>query len=114
MTRERADHGIPYFAAFLDLVRKRVVVVGGGQVATIKVRALLPCRPAPLVVVAPDASAFVQQQAALGALEWHARAYASIDLDGAELVFAATNDRALNALVAGDARRRQIPVLAVD
>jgi uroporphyrin-III C-methyltransferase/precorrin-2 dehydrogenase/sirohydrochlorin ferrochelatase len=36
------------------------------------------------------------------------------DLDGAELVFAATDDRALNALVAGDARHRRIPVLAVD
>ena len=49
---------MPYFAAFLDLVRKKVVVVGGGNVATTKVRALLPCRPAPLLVVAPEASAF--------------------------------------------------------
>ena len=28
-----ADRGVPYFATFLDLVRKRVVVVGGGKVA---------------------------------------------------------------------------------
>src|SRR6266536_532913 len=101
MGRATPEHGIPYFPAFLDLVRRRVVVVGGGQVATTKVSALLPCQPAPLLVVAPHASAFIREHQAS-------------DLDGAEYVFAATDDRALNARVAADARARKIPVLAVD
>ena len=54
MPRLRADHGVPYFPAFLDLVRKRVLVVGGGHVATSKVRALVPCG-AHITVVASEA-----------------------------------------------------------
>src|SRR5919202_1680420 len=110
-----ADRGVPYFPAFLDLLGKRVVVVGGGQVATAKVRALLPCRPGPLAVVAPRASAFIRRAAETGELVWYPRGYASGDLTAdTALAFGASNDRALNARVAADARALGVPVLAVD
>src|SRR4051812_37130906 len=108
MPRLPADHGLPYFPAFLDLVRKRVVVVGGGQVATTKVQALLPCQPWPLIVVAPAVSECIEVNAQAGKLEWRARAFEPADLDGAELVFAATDDRQLNAKVAQQARSKAI------
>jgi uroporphyrin-III C-methyltransferase/precorrin-2 dehydrogenase/sirohydrochlorin ferrochelatase len=111
---DHADRGVPYFAAFLDLLHRKVVVVGGGKIATGKVRALLPCRPEPLVVVAPRASALIRQAADAGQLVWHAREYQPHDLEHAVLAFGATNDRELNARVAADARNRGIPVLAVD
>src|SRR5579864_702400 len=103
-----------YFPAFFDVLHKKVVVVGGGRVATSKVRALLPCQPEPLVVVAPRASATLRQAASAGQLTWHQREYAPADLEGASLAFGASDDRALNAQVAADARRLGIPVLAVD
>jgi siroheme synthase-like protein len=103
-----------YYPVFLDLRGKRVVVVGGGAVATGKVRGLLPCGPDPLVVVAPRASAYIQEQAAAGRLDWRARPFSADDLDGAALAFGATDDRALNAAVAAAARQRGVPVLAVD
>jgi uroporphyrin-III C-methyltransferase / precorrin-2 dehydrogenase / sirohydrochlorin ferrochelatase len=108
------DRGAAYFGAFFDLLHRKVVVVGGGRVASSKVRALLPCRPEPLVVVAPRASRLIQDEAFAGHLTWHARAYDSADLDGASLAFGASDDQALNARVATDARQRNIPVLAVD
>ena len=111
---QTADRGVPYFAAFLDLLHKKVVVVGGGKIATGKVRALLPCRPEPLLVVAPRASLFIRESASEGKLAWYPRDYEPADLEGAALVFGATDDRALNARVAADARRLEIPVLAVD
>jgi uroporphyrin-III C-methyltransferase/precorrin-2 dehydrogenase/sirohydrochlorin ferrochelatase len=115
MTRTSpADRGVPYFAAFLDLVRKKVVVVGGGKVATTKVRALVPCRPDPLVVVAPHVSTFIRRAAEAGQVEWRQRAYEPDDVQDATLAFGATDDRALNAQVAEDARRRGVAVLAVD
>src|SRR6266851_3894624 len=115
MTRtSAADRGVAYFAAFLDLVRKKVVVVGGGKVATTKVRALLPCQPAPLVVVAPHVSTFIRRAAEAGQVDWRQRAYEPDDLHDAALVFGATDDRALNARVAADARRLGVAVLAVD
>src|SRR5437867_2613332 len=108
------DRGVPYFATFLDLLHKRVVVVGGGTVATSKVRALLPCRPAPLVVIAPRASAFIRRKADVGDLDWHQREYTADDLADATLAFGATDDRVLNGRVAVDARALGVPVLAVD
>ncbi len=111
---QAADRGVPYFATFFDLLHKKVVVVGGGRVASTKVRSLLPCQPLPLLVVAPCATPAIQRAAAEGHLVWHARDYAATDLDGAVLAFGATDDRELNARVAADARRLGIPVLAVD
>ena len=108
------DRGAHYFAAFLDLLNKKVVVVGGGKIATSKVRALLPCRPQPLLLIAPRASAFIRRAADAGQLRWLARDYAHGDLTGAALAFGATDDRDLNARVADEARELGIPVLAVD
>jgi precorrin-2 dehydrogenase / sirohydrochlorin ferrochelatase len=112
--RGPGDRGIPYYPAFLDLARKRVVVVGGGAVASTKVAGLLPCGVQPLVVVAPSAADVIQASARAGLLEWHPRSYQPGDLDQADLAFAASDDRALNARVATEARQRGIPVLAVD
>jgi uroporphyrin-III C-methyltransferase/precorrin-2 dehydrogenase/sirohydrochlorin ferrochelatase len=111
---EHAQRHAAYFPAFLDLLHKKVVVIGGGRVATTKVQALLPCQPLPLVIVAPRATAAIQRAAAAGQLTWHARPYADGDLQGASLAFGASDDRQLNARVAADARRLGIPVLAVD
>jgi siroheme synthase-like protein len=114
VTRTEDDRGYQYFPAFLDLVRKRVVVIGGGEVAASKVCSLLPCGVEPLVVVAPQTSPYIAEAAAAGRLVWVARGYCNGDLTGAALAFAATDDRSLNALVAAEARRRGVPVLAVD
>jgi uroporphyrin-III C-methyltransferase/precorrin-2 dehydrogenase/sirohydrochlorin ferrochelatase len=67
-----------------------------------------------LVVIAPDASKFVEKAAREQRLVWLHRPYADGDLADTDVCFAATDDRALNARVAGEARRRRIPVLAVD
>ena len=109
-----ADRGVAYFAAFLDLLHKKVVVIGGGRVAATKLRSLLPCQPEPLVVVAPRATPAIQRAAANGQLVWQPREYLATDLQGAALAFGASDDRQLNARVAADARRLGIPVLAVD
>src|SRR6185312_15227119 len=80
-----------YFAAFLDLFHKKIVVVGGGRVASTKVRALLPCAPAPLVVVAPTATSAIRAAASDARLTWLEREYLSSDLDGAALAFGASD-----------------------
>ena len=114
MARTDADRQYEYYPAFLDLVRKRVVVIGGGTIATQKVRGLLPCGAHPIVVIAPTVHAVIRKQADAGRVTWEERAYVAGDLAGADLAFAATNDRSLNAQVAREARDRAVPVLAVD
>jgi precorrin-2 dehydrogenase / sirohydrochlorin ferrochelatase len=105
---------VPYYPAFLDLCDRRVVVVGGGAIATGKVHGLLECRPSPLVVIAPRVSHAIRLLAEAGLLSWLQRQYQPGDLAGADLAFGASDDRALNARVASDARQLGIPVLAVD
>lgn len=103
-----------YYPAFLDLQGRRVVVVGGGTIATGKVHGLLPCGPEPLEVIAPEASDVIQTEAREGRLLWRPRAYRPDDLAGAFVVFAATNDRVTNARVAAEARAARALVLTVD
>jgi precorrin-2 dehydrogenase/sirohydrochlorin ferrochelatase len=61
---------------------------------------------AKVTVVAPEATARVELLAVEGKLQWLAEAYQPNHLDGARLVFAATDDSELNQRVAADARTR--------
>jgi cobalt-precorrin 5A hydrolase/precorrin-3B C17-methyltransferase len=79
-----------------------VVVVGGGAVGARKLRGLLAVG-ASVRLISPAATPELRALADSGAITWHARAYQPGDLAGARLVFAATNQRAVNAQVADDA-----------
>jgi precorrin-2 dehydrogenase/sirohydrochlorin ferrochelatase len=114
MARTADVKHMDYYPAFLDLCQKRVVVIGGGTLATGKIHGLLPCGPDPLIVIAPRVSEFIEEQAAGGGLVWQPRTYSEGDIAGADYCFAATNDRDVNAAVAAEARPERVPVLAID
>ncbi len=98
---------------FLKLEKRLVLVVGAGAVAERKVAALLETR-ASVLVVAPEATAELQRLARAGDVQWHARAFADADVDGAWLVVAATSDAAAQQRVAAAAEARRVFVIAVD
>jgi siroheme synthase-like protein len=81
----------------------RVLIVGGGPVAARKLAAFLN-GGARVRIVALEATDDVRSLAEAGRVEWLARAYQPSDLGDAQLVIAATDDRAVNAKVADDAR----------
>lgn len=83
--------------------RVRVLVVGAGPVAERKALAFAG-RGAAVRVVAPRATAGLIAAAAAGTLDLSLRAYKQDDIADAELVVAATDDRATNAIVVADAR----------
>ena len=85
------------------------MVVGGGEVANRKARKLLQAR-AKVVVVSPE----VKPELASIAAEVCRRPYREGDLEGAFLVFAATDAREVNAVVAREARERGIPINVAD
>ena len=85
------------------------MVVGGGEVANRKARKLLQAR-AKVVVVSPE----VKPELASMAAEVRRRPYREGDLEGAFLVFAATDAREVNAVVAREARERGIPINVAD
>ncbi|MDQ2997247.1 MAG: bifunctional precorrin-2 dehydrogenase/sirohydrochlorin ferrochelatase [Chloroflexota bacterium] len=79
-----------------------MVLVGGGAVGTRKLRGLLAVGAA-VRLISPAVTPELRALADSGAITWHTRAYQPGDLAGARLVFAATNQRAVNAQVADDA-----------
>lgn len=97
----------------LDLYGKPVLVVGGGALAVEKVEGLLRVQ-AQVRVVDPRPSAALHVAARGGEIALAARPYRPDDLAGITLAYGASDDRALNAAVAADARTRGVLVNAVD
>jgi uroporphyrin-III C-methyltransferase/precorrin-2 dehydrogenase/sirohydrochlorin ferrochelatase len=91
----------------LRLLGRRVVVVGGGQVAHRRVAGLLEAR-AEVSVVSPDVTPALEALVAPGSVTWLPRRYEPGDLAGAWYAVAATDDPAVNAAVAEEAERERI------
>jgi len=90
----------PAYPIELNLAGREVVVAGGGTVAARKVAGLLEAG-ARVRVVSPS---FVEELAGRGDVTLQTQAYDASVLHGALLVFACTDDPALNRRVADDAR----------
>lgn len=97
------------FAIMLNASGRPAVVVGGGPVGLRKVRALLKAGAAVRLVVPR-----VGEHDDLKAVELVQAEYRPELLQGAKLVFACTDDAALNAKIAADARAAGALVNAAD
>ena len=103
-----------YFPLFADLNGRRVLVVGGGEVAERKVRLLLEAGARIDIVARELVSRELAEWAGAGPVSWLARDFDESQLDGATLVVAATSDGALNERVASAARARHLLCNVVD
>ncbi len=99
MSTVTAVHGVPLL---LYSPRVRVLAVGGGAVATGTLAGLLDGGAA-VRIVAPDLTDRLRDEVAAGRVRWERRAYRAGDVGDAHLVIAATDDPAVNAVVAADA-----------
>src|SRR4051812_14153212 len=91
----------------LRLSGRRVVVVGGGQVAHRRVAGLLEAR-ALVTVVSPELTPALEALVGPGSVTWHPRRYVDGDLAGAWYAVAATDDPAVNAAVAAEADQHRV------
>ena len=99
----------------VDLSGRSLILVGGGKVAERKVRGILSAgTETSICVIAPKITTVLQEHAAAGRLCWKQAYYADGMLEGAFLVYAATDLREVNAAVAAEAKRRGIPVNVID
>jgi uroporphyrin-III C-methyltransferase/precorrin-2 dehydrogenase/sirohydrochlorin ferrochelatase len=97
----------------LSLSGRRVLVVGGGEVALRKVEGLLAEKALP-TVIAPEVVGALEDLARSGAVELRQRSYRPGDVHGFALVFAATDDREVNARVFAEAQDAGIWVNVAD
>ena len=95
---------------FLDLTGKRVLVVGGGVVAARKVADLVAAR-ADVTVVAP---ALEPEIVTTAGVRLEQRPFRELDVDGAWLVIAATDDASVQADVARACESARVFCVAVD
>lgn len=102
-----------YYPVFLDLQGKPVVVVGGGNVALQKIGNLVEAG-AQVTLVSPELIPELKQYVDDGKVMHIKREYENGDMDGYFLAFVATDDGAINKVVADEARSRGVWVNAVD
>ena len=102
-----------YFPIYLNMSRRRCLVIGGGAVAERKIAALLETG-AEVTVLAPDVTDVVAGLSKQNAIRFTARCYEAGDLDGFELAFVATDDPQVNAAVYREGRSRGVWVNSAD
>jgi precorrin-2 dehydrogenase/sirohydrochlorin ferrochelatase len=93
----------------LDVADRLAVIIGGGAVAARKARGLIDAGASRIRVVAPEFAAEIP-----ATVERITAAYQPAHLEGAELVFAATDSGEVNERVVRDARSRGVWVNRVD
>ncbi|MBT2391492.1 uroporphyrinogen-III C-methyltransferase [Streptomyces sp. ISL-1] len=99
---EHAEH--PAYPVGLRLTGRRVVVLGGGQVAQRRLPALIAAG-ADIVLVSPDATPSVEAMAEAGEIRWERRPYAEGDLSDAWYALIATPDAEANECASAEAER---------
>ncbi|WJV49977.1 uroporphyrinogen-III C-methyltransferase [Streptomyces flavofungini] len=97
----------PAYPVGLRLTGRRVVVLGGGQVAQRRLPALIAAG-ADLLLVSPEATPSVEAMADTGEITWERRPYADGDLTDAWYALIATSDPTANAAASAEADRRRV------
>jgi precorrin-2 dehydrogenase/sirohydrochlorin ferrochelatase len=104
---------VGYYPIFVEMEGRRVLLVGGGNVAHEKIGKLVDAS-ADVTVVAPALIEPVRVIVEEHGCQWLARPYETGDVEGYEVVMVATDDGAVNARVASEARALGIWVNAAD
>ncbi len=97
----------------LRLAGRRVLVVGGGAVASRRIPALLAAG-ADVLLVSPQARPGLEGLADAGRIRWERRGFQPSDADEAWLVLVATDDRTVNQAVSVAAEERRIFCVRAD
>ncbi|WP_448320187.1 uroporphyrinogen-III C-methyltransferase [Streptomyces sp. CO7] len=100
-----AEH--PAYPVGLRLAGRRVVVLGGGQVAQRRLPALVAAG-ADVTLVSPSATPSVEAMADAGEITWERRRYADGDLAGAWYAVVATSDPEANTAASAEAERGRV------
>ncbi|PKV84702.1 uroporphyrinogen-III C-methyltransferase [Streptomyces sp. TLI_146] len=100
-----AEH--PAYPVGLRLTGRRVVVIGGGQVAQRRLPALIAAG-ADIVLVSPSATPSVEAMADTGEITWHRRVYEDGDLADAWYALIASSDTAANERASAEAERHRV------
>ncbi len=114
MTKNASSNHL--FPVFFKLENLHILIVGGGNIGLEKISAVLNNSPdAKVTLVArnvlPEIKVFQEKSEKLITIE---RAFEISDLDGKDLIIAATGDRAISELIRAEATKRKILINVAD
>lgn len=98
-----------YFPLFIDISKKKVIVIGGGKVAERRVKTLLEFVNH-IEVVSPEVTRDLYGLSERREITWIKGCYTAGVLDGADMVLAATDNADCNEKIVRDCRERGILV----
>lgn len=93
-----------FYPVYMNLRGKRVVVIGGGEVAERKIESLLGTG-ASIIAISPEITARLLVLATGRQIELHRRRYMTGDCRDAAFVFSATDDNELNRAIFEEAHK---------
>ena len=97
---------------FIKLQDEKCLVVGGGMVATRKIKQLLNAG-AKIFVVAIKIKASLKEAHKLGKIHCQEEKYSEKHLEGKRIVIAATNDKKLNNKIAEQAKSKNLSLIHI-
>ncbi len=112
-TQARPPGDFPTYPVGLRLAGRKVLVVGGGNVAQRRVPTLIAAG-AKVVVVSPEVTPAIEGLARAGEVTWVERRFEDGDLAEAWYVMAATDDASVNARVGGLAEGQRVFCVRAD
>ncbi len=106
----------PLFPIFLKLEHMHVLIIGGGKIGLEKISAVLNNSPDTQVTlvakeVLPEIKEFQERSKKLNIIE---RAFEKSDLEGKDLIIAATGDKAISEMIREEASKRKILINVAD
>ncbi|MFH1804714.1 MAG: NAD(P)-dependent oxidoreductase [Pseudomonadota bacterium] len=111
--QNKAAENFAYFPAFIHVTGKKIIVLGGGDVAAGKLRLL--CRSqAKITVIADELCPDIAAMRDRRDIHWEPGPFIDTMLNGAVMVFDGSNDPRLTRRMRIAAKRRNIPVNVVD
>ncbi|MCB4743677.1 MAG: bifunctional precorrin-2 dehydrogenase/sirohydrochlorin ferrochelatase [Sulfurovum sp.] len=104
---------MPYFPMFINIEKLKVLVVGGGVIATEKLQKLVDFTKE-ITIIAEELSPEVNRLICNHCLSFHQRAYRSGDIRGFDIVIIATDTAELHQQIYEESRGSGILINSVD
>ncbi len=103
-----------FFPMFTNLEDKRVLVVGGGVVASRKIETLLTFKPQEIYIVAKALNDSVKRFGKRKTVKLNEREFRTEDLENKDMVIVAADDTDLQMEIFKECKNKNIPVNCVD
>lgn len=96
------------YPMMLNISQLAIVVIGGGKIATRKVRTLLECGATHITIVSDTITEELQELLQTNQVKWLPRPYQQGDVNDCHMVFLCTNNKAVNQQVAQEIHPMQL------